>query len=125
MKRGICLEGNGWIGNLNVIQFKKSRHISTQLKNKKVLVTGGAGFIGSNLCQALLNLEVKVTCLDNFATGHRKNIDALLEKYRSSELPKTRKEFESRAILYQILIELESLLEVNLAFYKVHPNFLK
>lgn len=54
-----------------------------------------------------------------------KNIDALLEKYRSSELPKTRKEFESRAILYQILIELESLLEVNLAFYEVHPNFLK
>lgn len=50
----------------------------TQLKNKKVLVTGGAGFIGSNLCQALLNLEVKVTCLDNFATGHQHNITPFL-----------------------------------------------
>ncbi len=50
----------------------------TQLKNKKVLVTGGAGFIGSNLCQALLNLDVKVTCLDNFATGHQYNITPFL-----------------------------------------------
>ena len=50
----------------------------TQLKNKKVLVTGGAGFIGSNLCQALLNLDVKVTCLDNFATGHQHNITPFL-----------------------------------------------
>ncbi|WP_028283248.1 SDR family oxidoreductase [Olleya marilimosa] len=50
----------------------------TQLKNKKVLVTGGAGFIGSNLCQALLNLDIKVTCLDNFATGHQHNITPFL-----------------------------------------------
>ncbi|MEQ3665960.1 SDR family oxidoreductase [Olleya sp.] len=50
----------------------------TQLKNKKVLVTGGAGFIGSNLCQVLLNLDVKVTCLDNFATGHQHNITPFL-----------------------------------------------
>lgn len=39
-----------------------------------ILVTGGAGFIGSNLCEALLNNENKVTCLDNFATGKRENI---------------------------------------------------
>lgn len=45
-------------------------------KNKKdhVLVTGGAGFIGSNLCEELLNKGYKITCLDNFATGHIKNI---------------------------------------------------
>ena len=45
-------------------------------KNKKdhVIVTGGAGFIGSNLCEELLNKGYKVTCLDNFATGHIKNI---------------------------------------------------
>ncbi|MCD4826840.1 MAG: hypothetical protein K8Q99_03575 [Acholeplasmataceae bacterium] len=53
-----------------------------------------------------------------------KNIDALLEKYRSSELPKTREEFESRAILFQILIELESLIQVNLTFYETHQDFL-
>lgn len=45
------------------------------LKDKKVLVTGGAGFIGSNLCDALLNNGAIVTCLDNFATGKRQNVE--------------------------------------------------
>lgn len=42
--------------------------------NFHILVTGGAGFIGSNLCEALLKNGNTVTCLDNFATGHKKNI---------------------------------------------------
>jgi len=42
--------------------------------NNHVLVTGGAGFIGSNLCEALLENGNRVTCLDNFATGKRENI---------------------------------------------------
>ena len=46
------------------------------LENKKILVTGGAGFIGSNLCEALLEKGNKVICLDNFATGKRENIEA-------------------------------------------------
>lgn len=43
-----------------------------------VLVTGGAGFIGSNLCEALLEQGYKVVCLDNFATGKKENIQHLL-----------------------------------------------
>jgi UDP-N-acetylglucosamine 4-epimerase len=50
-----------------------------KLEGKKIVVTGGAGFIGSNLCEALLNLEVKVTCFDNFATGHRQNVESFLD----------------------------------------------
>lgn len=42
--------------------------------NKNILITGGAGFIGSNLCEHFLNLGTNVTCLDNFATGKRENI---------------------------------------------------
>jgi len=44
------------------------------LSDKKILVTGGAGFIGSNLCEALLEKGNKVVCLDNFATGKRENL---------------------------------------------------
>ncbi|MDG1806117.1 NAD-dependent epimerase/dehydratase family protein, partial [Flavicella sp.] len=45
-----------------------------ELKNKKILVTGGAGFIGSNLIEVLLQKGNKVVCLDNFSTGKKENI---------------------------------------------------
>lgn len=48
------------------------------INNKKILVTGGAGFIGSNLVEELLRLGNTVTCLDNFATGKRENIQPFL-----------------------------------------------
>lgn len=57
---------------MNLDQFRK-------LESKNVIVTGGAGFIGSNLCEVLLELNANVTCLDNFATGHRHNIVSFLE----------------------------------------------
>ncbi len=60
------------------MQDFKSNPQFQKLAGKKVLVTGGAGFIGSNLCEALLDLGAQVVCLDNFATGHRHNIEAFL-----------------------------------------------
>jgi UDP-N-acetylglucosamine 4-epimerase len=42
------------------------------------LVTGGAGFIGSNLCEALLDMGYQVRCMDNFSTGKRENIEGFL-----------------------------------------------
>jgi len=44
------------------------------LRNRRVLVTGGAGFIGSNLIESLLLSGNQVTCLDNFSTGKRENL---------------------------------------------------
>lgn len=46
---------------------------------KKILVTGGAGFIGSHLCERLLNEGNEVICLDNYFTGSKKNIAHLLK----------------------------------------------
>ena len=48
------------------------------INNKKILITGGAGFIGSNLCEKLLEYDNKVICLDNFITGDYKNISDFL-----------------------------------------------
>lgn len=45
---------------------------------KHILITGGAGFIGSNLTEYFLNKGYKVTCLDNFSTGHKYNIEPFL-----------------------------------------------
>jgi UDP-N-acetylglucosamine/UDP-N-acetylgalactosamine 4-epimerase len=50
-----------------MLEYKK-------ISGKRVLVTGGAGFIGSNLCEDLLNNDNEVICLDNFSTGKRENI---------------------------------------------------
>mgnify|MGYP003668878018 CR=1 FL=1 len=47
--------------------------------NYHVLVTGGGGFIGSNLCETLLENGNKVTCLDNFATGKRENLSHFIK----------------------------------------------
>ena len=52
--------------------------MNIQLTKKKILVTGGAGFIGSNLTEALLKLNNEVICLDNFATGKEENITPFL-----------------------------------------------
>jgi UDP-glucuronate decarboxylase len=45
---------------------------------KRILVTGGAGFLGSHLCERLINDGHEVVCLDNFFTGRRGNLDHLL-----------------------------------------------
>ena len=47
---------------------------------KRILVTGGAGFIGSHLCEKLLKLGNKVICLDNYFTGNKQNIIHLFDE---------------------------------------------
>lgn len=48
-------------------------------KDAVFLVTGGAGFIGSNLCEAILQLGYTVRCLDNLSTGKLENIEPFME----------------------------------------------
>jgi UDP-N-acetylglucosamine 4-epimerase len=60
---------------------KTIQDVQQQLRGQRYhwLVTGAAGFIGSNLVEALLRLDQRVTGLDNFATGHRHNLDQVRE----------------------------------------------
>lgn len=46
------------------------------------LVGGGAGFIGSNICEALINMGYTVRCLDDLSTGKYENIEPLIENER-------------------------------------------
>src|SRR5687767_15089997 len=49
---------------------------------RRILVTGGAGFLGSHLCERLLGDGHEVVCVDNFFTGSRRNIDHLIDHHR-------------------------------------------
>lgn len=53
-----------------------------RMNSKKILVTGGAGFIGSHLCKRLHDMGNEVICMDNFFTGSRENISELIPSPR-------------------------------------------
>jgi len=53
--------------------------IQIYMKKKRVLVTGGSGFLGSHICERLLDMEREVICVDNFFTGRKDNILHLLD----------------------------------------------
>ena len=57
-------------------------------KDSVFLVTGGAGFIGSNLCEALLDMGYTVRCMDNLSTGKRANVEMFLDNPRYTFIEK-------------------------------------
>lgn len=63
--------------------------------NITILITGGAGFIGSNLCEYFLNKNYKIVCLDNFATGHKRNIIEFLDNKNFTLIQGDIRDFET------------------------------
>ena len=59
------------------------------------VVTGGAGFIGSNLCEAILNMGYEVICFDNLSTGYQKNVDLFIDNPNYTFIKGDIKDYES------------------------------
>ena len=84
---------------------------------KKILVTGGAGFLGSHLCERLIKLGHHVLCVDNYFTGSKKNIEHLLD-YKNFEIIR-------QDICFPLYVEVEEI--YNLAcpaspyYYQLDP----
>jgi UDP-glucuronate decarboxylase len=70
---------------------------------KSILVTGGAGFIGSWLCEVLVDFGAQVTCVDDFSTGRMKNVEHLLTNEKFNLVKGKARNFKSKTRLDMIL----------------------
>jgi UDP-glucuronate decarboxylase len=81
----------------------------------RILVTGGAGFIGSHLCERLLDEGNEVLCLDNFFTGRRENISHLLDDHRF--------ELIRHDVIEPILLEVDQIYNMACPASPVHYQY--
>jgi len=82
---------------------------------KKILVTGGAGFIGSHLCRRLLDEGHEVLCVDNFFTGNKNNILELLENKRF--------EFMRHDVTFPLYVEVDQIYNLACPASPIHYQF--
>src|SRR5216683_8114235 len=90
--------------------------MNTLSHNKlRILVTGGAGFLGSHLCERLLAQENDVICLDNFFTGRRENVSHLLDNRRF--------ELVRHDVIEPILLEVDQIYNLACPASPVHYQY--
>lgn len=82
---------------------------------KRILVTGGAGFIGSHLCKRLVDEGNEVICVDNLFTGSKKNIEELLESNRF--------EFMRHDVTKELLVEVDQIYNLACPASPVHYQY--
>jgi UDP-glucuronate decarboxylase len=85
------------------------------LNERQVLVTGGAGFIGSHLCERLLALGYEVVCVDNFYTGTRRNVHDLLSNPRF--------ELMRHDVCFPLYVEVEQIYNLACPASPIHYQF--
>lgn len=83
--------------------------------SRKILITGGAGFIGSHLCERLLNDGYEILCLDNFFTGFRRNIRHLMDNHKF--------ELIRHDITQSILLEVDQIYHLACPASPVHYQY--
>ena len=85
------------------------------LLNKRILVTGGAGFIGSHLCEKLIKEGNEVLCVDNFYTGRRMNVSHLIGNHRF--------EIIRHDICFPLYVEVDEIYNLACPASPVHYQF--
>jgi UDP-glucuronate decarboxylase len=85
------------------------------LDGKRILVTGGAGFIGSHLCEKLLSHGAEVLCVDNFYTGARRNVYGLLDNPRF--------ELQRHDVTMSLYVEVDEIYNLACPASPVHYQF--
>jgi UDP-glucuronate decarboxylase len=92
-------------------------NLNSQYKNniKRVLVTGGAGFLGSHLCELLVNQGHDVICLDNFFTGQRANIAHLYKRPNF--------EFMRHDVTFPLFVEIDEIYNLACPASPIHYQF--
>ena len=83
--------------------------------NKRILVTGGAGFLGSHLCERLINAGHEVLCVDNFFTGRRANVASLLDHPRF--------ELMRHDVTFPLYVEVDQIYNLACPASPVHYQF--
>ena len=85
------------------------------LNSRQVLVTGGAGFLGSHLCDALIAQDYSVICLDNFYTGNRQNVIQLMDNPRF--------EIIRHDVTFPIYLEVDEIYNLACAASPIHYQY--
>ena len=81
--------------DINIGDYKMVCEKMNFPENSLFLVTGGAGFIGSNLCEAILDMGYRVRCLDDFSTGKKENIELCMNNSNFELINGDIKDFET------------------------------
>ncbi len=85
------------------------------MSTKRILITGGAGFLGSHLCDKLIGQGHEVLCVDNFFTGTRKNIEHLLDNKRF--------EMMRHDVTFPLYVEVDEIYNLACPASPVHYQF--
>ena len=85
------------------------------MRYKRILITGGADFLGSHLCERLLENGNEIICVDNFFTGNKRNVEHLMEN-RNFELSR-------HDITFPLYLEIDQIYNLACPASPVHYQF--